>query len=85
MSNSVNGTTTTSSGTPSANPPRSRFASESAMSLLVDSLKDRMLFAIPKKGMPANPKQVYGEPFLMGSLLRKCRKTVREVYRAARR
>ena len=66
MSNSVNGTTTTSSGTPSANPPRSRFASESAMSLLVDSLKDRMLFAIPKKGMPAISDQDYREPILMG-------------------
>jgi hypothetical protein len=53
--------------------------------LLVDSLKDRMLFAIPKKGMPANPEQVHGEPLLMGSLLSECRETVREVYRAARR
>jgi ATP phosphoribosyltransferase len=29
---------------------KSRFGAESAMSLLVDSLKDRLLFAIPKKG-----------------------------------
>ncbi|KAL1409097.1 ATP phosphoribosyltransferase (ATP-PRTase) (ATP-PRT) [Vanrija albida] len=29
---------------------KSSFGSESAMSLLVDSLKDRLLFAIPKKG-----------------------------------
>jgi len=30
--------------------PKSRFGAESAMSLLVDSLKDRLLLAIPKKG-----------------------------------
>ena len=29
---------------------KSRFGAESAMSLLVDSLKDRLLLAIPKKG-----------------------------------
>lgn len=29
---------------------KSSFGYESAMSLLVDSLKDRLLFAIPKKG-----------------------------------
>lgn len=43
-------TTPTGLSTPSANPPRSRFASESTISLLVDSLKDRLLFAVPKKG-----------------------------------
>lgn len=43
-------TVTSDSSTPSANPPRSRFASESTISLLVDSLKERLLFAIPKKG-----------------------------------
>ncbi|KAJ9104319.1 hypothetical protein QFC19_003959 [Naganishia cerealis] len=46
MSGSVNSV----SSTPSANPPRSRFASESPISLLVNSLQDRLLFAIPKKG-----------------------------------
>lgn len=46
MSGSVNSV----SSTPSANPPRSRFASESPISLLVNSLKDRLLFAVPKKG-----------------------------------
>ena len=30
--------------------PKSRFGAESAMSLLVDSLKDRLLLAVPKKG-----------------------------------
>ncbi|KAJ9109506.1 hypothetical protein QFC20_003250 [Naganishia adeliensis] len=47
----MNGTTVNSvSSTPSAEPPRSRFASQSPISLLVDSLKDRLLFAVPKKG-----------------------------------
>jgi hypothetical protein len=43
-------TPTPTSSTPARDPPRSRFASESAMALLVDSLQDRLLFAIPKKG-----------------------------------
>jgi hypothetical protein len=47
----MNGSTVNSvSSTPSAEPPRSRFASQSPISLLVDSLKDRLLFAVPKKG-----------------------------------
>jgi hypothetical protein len=46
MTGSVNSV----SSTPSANPPRSRFASESPISMLVNSLKDRLLVAVPKKG-----------------------------------
>lgn len=47
----MNGTIVNSvSSTPSAEPPRSRFASQSPISLLVDSLKNRLLFAVPKKG-----------------------------------
>jgi ATP phosphoribosyltransferase len=41
-----------SASSPSANASsgRSRFGAESAMGLLVESLKDRLLFAVPKKG-----------------------------------
>lgn len=48
--NSTSNTVNSVSSTPSAEPPRSRFASQSPISLLVDSLKDRLLFAVPKKG-----------------------------------
>jgi hypothetical protein len=48
--NSSTNTVNSVSSTPSAEPPRSRFASQSPISLLVDSLKDRLLFAVPKKG-----------------------------------
>ena len=34
----------------SARPSKTSFGAESTMSLLVDSLKDRLLFAVPKKG-----------------------------------
>lgn len=36
--------------TPTSSEGRSRFGAESAMGLLVENLKDRLLFAVPKKG-----------------------------------
>lgn len=56
MTGSVNSV----SSTPSANPPRSRFASESPISMLVNSLKDRLLFAVPKKGESASERASEG-------------------------
>ena len=37
-------------GADSGQASKSRFGAESAMSLLVDSLQDRLLLAVPKKG-----------------------------------
>ena len=43
-------TVSSSNGPTSHAATRSRFGAESAMGLLVENLKDRVLFAIPKKG-----------------------------------